>query len=123
MLHYVTICHVHHGGSHPLAKTWDLLMIHGSERQTSALGVKIVAKFFHGRQWGKTMPASAGLSVLHTTTVLETTEMCSFVTITCITTALGNTHTAICFIYVPPLLKFVFSLLSKRNCAKMEGHE
>ena len=29
-------------------------------RQTSALGVKIVAKFFHGRQWGKTMPASAG---------------------------------------------------------------
>lgn len=30
---------------------------------TSALGVKIVAKFFHGRQWGKTMPASVSFAV------------------------------------------------------------
>ena len=28
-------------------------------RQTSPAGVKLVAKFFHGRQWGMTMPASA----------------------------------------------------------------
>ena len=103
-------------GSHPLTKTWDLLIyfhdFHGSGRQTSALGVKMVAKFFHGRQWGKTMPASADLSVLHPSTLLQTTEMCSFGTIMCITPALGNTRTAICFMCVPRL-KFVFSLLSR----------
>lgn len=30
---------------------------------TSAVGVKMVAKFFHGRQWGKTMPASVSFAV------------------------------------------------------------
>eukprot|EP00913_Durusdinium_trenchii_P013158 g12350.t1 len=30
---------------------------------TSTVGVKMVAKFFHGRQWGKTMPVSVSFAV------------------------------------------------------------
>ena len=126
MLHYVTICHVHHGhmpyGSHPLAKTWDLLMIHGSFGVRPLLwGWRLWRSSSMEDSGARLCPPRLGLSVLHPTTLLETTEMCSFVTITCITTALGNTHTAIyiiCFIYVPPLLKFVFSLSEQEKLCK-----